>query len=101
MVDGGKLNPFSRARNVFGWRKERIVNCRFGAVLPDGIHFSYQKSQFGHILDGLDMQNFVIFYCNLLYYAVIWYIFWWPICIFSPFGYVLPMKSGNPGVVHS
>jgi hypothetical protein len=52
--------------------------------LLDGI-FSYQKSQFGYILEGLGMQNvgifydkwnilqpFGIFYCPLEYFTALW-----------------------------
>jgi hypothetical protein len=57
------------------------------AGLPDGL-FSYQKSQFGYILDGLAMQDVCAFYDHLVYvwpfdtfydyfvyFEVIWYIF--------------------------
>jgi hypothetical protein len=42
--------------------------------LPDGI-FSNQKSQFGQILEGLEIENIGIFYGHLEYITVIWYIF--------------------------
>jgi hypothetical protein len=55
-------------------------------VLPDGL-FSYQKSQFGFILEGLRMGNVClfynhlnilrplgVFYCCLVQFVVIWYI---------------------------
>jgi hypothetical protein len=35
--------------------------------LPDGI-FSYQKSQFGKILEGLGIENVGIFYCSVEFY---------------------------------
>jgi hypothetical protein len=39
-----------------------VDNCRhFEAGLPDGI-FSNQKSQFGKILEGLAMEDVVIFH---------------------------------------
>jgi hypothetical protein len=43
------------------------------AGLPDGL-FSYQKSQFGYILDGLGMEIVGIFYEHFEYYMRIWYI---------------------------
>jgi hypothetical protein len=59
--------------------------------LPDGL-FSYQKSQFGCILEGLGMENVGIFYDRLEYFTDIWYNLW-PFCIarghlvyFSKFG---------------
>jgi hypothetical protein len=55
--------------------------------LPDGI-FSNQKSKFGQILEGLAMADalvfyvrlnilkpFGIFYVNLVYFKIIWFIF--------------------------
>jgi hypothetical protein len=43
--------------------------------LPDGI-FSKQKSHFGEILEGLEMENVGIFYGHLEYVLAIWYILW-------------------------
>jgi hypothetical protein len=43
--------------------------------LPDGL-LSYQKSQFGYILEGLGMENVGIFYDYLEYLTAIWYILW-------------------------
>jgi hypothetical protein len=42
--------------------------------LQDGI-LSYQKSQFGYILEGLGMENFGIFYCRWINFMGIWYLF--------------------------
>jgi hypothetical protein len=72
--------------------------------LPDGI-FSNQKSQFGSILECLAMKDVGIIYCHLVYFMAIWYILWpFGICIFcshfgifSPFWFLAPKKSGNPG----
>jgi hypothetical protein len=36
--------------------------------LPDGI-FSYQKCQFGYILEGLGTENFVVFHGHLVFFA--------------------------------
>jgi hypothetical protein len=60
--------------------------------LPDGI-FSNRKSQFGYILEGLAMEDvgiflaiwsilrqFGLFYGNLVYFVVIWYIFTVLVC---------------------
>jgi hypothetical protein len=44
------------------------------AGLPDGT-FSYQKSQFGQILEGLGMVNVGIVYGLLEYFTVILYIY--------------------------
>jgi hypothetical protein len=41
--------------------------------LPDGI-FSFQNSQFGHILDGRGMENVDKFYGNLENFTDIWFI---------------------------
>jgi hypothetical protein len=40
--------------------------------LPDGL-FLNQKSQFGYILEGLGMENVVLFYDHLEYFMAIWY----------------------------
>jgi hypothetical protein len=45
------------------------------AKLPDGI-FSYQKSRFGYIWEGLGMENVGIFYVHLEYLTAVWYILW-------------------------
>jgi hypothetical protein len=71
--------------------------------LPDGF-FSDQKSQFGHILEDLGMENVVINSGHLDYFATIGYILW-EFDNFVVLGYVFPRfdilyseKSGNPGV---
>jgi hypothetical protein len=46
------------------------------AGLPDGL-FSNQKSQFGQILEGLGMENVVIFYDHLEYFMAIWHNICW------------------------
>jgi hypothetical protein len=63
--------------------------------VPDGL-FSYQKSQFGYILEGLGMENVGIFYGPLVHFTAIWYVFviWY---ISSCFGMLCQEKSGNPG----
>jgi hypothetical protein len=40
--------------------------------LPDGL-FSYKKSPFGYILEGLGMENVGIFYYHLEYYTAMWW----------------------------
>jgi hypothetical protein len=69
--------------------------------LPDGL-FSNQKSHFGLILEGLRMENVVIFYDHLEYFTAIWYNVW-PFGIvcgnlvyFSRFGMFGPRKSWQP-----
>jgi hypothetical protein len=52
-----------------------------GAGLPDGI-FSYQKSEFGYILNGPGMDFAGIFYGQWVYFAPIGYVSW-------PFGIFL------------
>jgi hypothetical protein len=68
------------------------------AELPDGF-FSNQKSKFGEIFEGPNLENVVIFYGHLEYgifydhlvhYVLIWY-------IFSGFGIMYQEKSGNHG----
>jgi hypothetical protein len=73
--------------------------------LPDAL-FSYQKSQFGSILEGLGMENvgmfvtiwnilrpFGIICGSLVYFVVIWYIFHVLVCLDQE-------KSGNPDVCY-
>jgi hypothetical protein len=43
--------------------------------LSDGL-FSYQKSQFWYILEGLGLQNVDIFYDHWEYFSAIWLILW-------------------------
>jgi hypothetical protein len=63
--------------------------------LPDGL-FSNQKSQFGKILDGLAMENLVIFCDHLVYFTAIGNILWLfgifggTLVYFSPFWYFGP-----------
>jgi hypothetical protein len=38
--------------------------------------FAHEKSQFGYIGEGLGMENVVIFFGHLTYFAAIWYVFW-------------------------
>jgi hypothetical protein len=71
--------------------------------LPDGV-FSNQKSQFWENLDGLGMENVVIFNGHLEYFTAFWFNLW-PFGIvcghfvyYSPFWYVWTKKSGNPGM---
>jgi hypothetical protein len=40
--------------------------------LPDGL-FSNQKYQFGNFLEGLGMEDVVIFYEYLEYFMAVWY----------------------------
>jgi hypothetical protein len=40
--------------------------------LPDGL-FSYRKSQFGYISEGLGMENVDIFHDHLEYFKAAWY----------------------------
>jgi hypothetical protein len=48
------------------------IKVRSTAGLPDG-KFSNQKSKFGKILEGLVMEDVVIFYGHLVYFTAIWY----------------------------
>jgi hypothetical protein len=71
------------------------------AGLPDGI-FSNQKSQFGQILEGLEMENVGIFYGYLENITAIWYILWpfgklviiW--YFFSQFWFIVSKKIWQP-----
>jgi hypothetical protein len=58
--------------------------------LPDGI-FAYQKSQFGHILEGLGIKNVGTFYCNFEYCTSIWYIYYYVGVYFDHFVYFPPI----------
>jgi hypothetical protein len=65
------------------------------ARLPDGL-FSYQKSEFGEILEGLRLENVDICYGHLEYFTDTWDILR-PFCVhFFGFGTVHQEKSGNP-----
>jgi hypothetical protein len=90
--------------------------------LPDSLSSKNKKSQFGYILEGLEMENVGIFYghleyfmvilyilqsfgifCSpLVYFAVIWYIlqsfgiFCSHLVYFAVTWYVLRRKIGNP-----
>jgi hypothetical protein len=68
------------------------------AGLSDGI-FSYKKSQFRYILEGLAVENFVlvIFYQHLLYLVITRNILWYFGILFPSFGMLHQDKSGNPG----
>jgi hypothetical protein len=68
--------------------------------LPDGL-FSNQKSKFGSILEGIEMEHIGIFYGHLEYIMAIWYIIW-PfggilVYYFTRFGILYNEKYGNPG----
>jgi hypothetical protein len=66
------------------------------------VFFSDQKYQFGYILEGLEMENVVIFSDHLEYFTTTGYILWafsnfvviW--YTFRRFGILYPEKSGNP-----
>jgi hypothetical protein len=59
--------------------------------LPDGT-FSIQKSKFGSILEGLEMENVGIFYGPLEYSMAVWYIFGNLVFL----GILYHEKSGKP-----
>jgi hypothetical protein len=69
--------------------------------LPGGL-FSNQKSQFGQILDGLVMEDVVIFYGHLVHFTVFYYISWTfgtvrgNLVHFFPFWYFVPRKIWQP-----
>jgi hypothetical protein len=73
----------------------------FRTGLPDGL-FSYQKTQFGYILEGLGMETVGIFYEHLEYFSAIWYIFLQfgiacgRLVYFSRFGMFGPRKIWQP-----
>jgi hypothetical protein len=65
--------------------------------LPDGL-FSNQKSQFGYILEGLEIGIFyghLEYDTHLVYLKDILYIFW-SFGTFFPFWYVVPRKIWQP-----
>jgi hypothetical protein len=74
-------------------RKPQLTNG-----LPDGI-FSYQKSQFGYILEGHAMEDVGIFYGHLVHLTAIWNILWtfngYLVYIFTVFGMLGQEKSGS------
>jgi hypothetical protein len=45
------------------------------AGLPDGL-FSKQKSKYGKFLEGLALEDVVIFCGHLVYFSTIWYNIW-------------------------
>jgi hypothetical protein len=61
--------------------------------------FSYQKSQFGHILEGLGMETVGIFYERLVYFMPfgIFGIWCGALVYFPRFGIMYKEKSSNPG----
>jgi hypothetical protein len=61
--------------------------------------FSYQKSQFGHILEGLGMETVGIFYERLVYFMPfgIFGILRGALVYFPCFGMMYEEKSYNPG----
>jgi hypothetical protein len=63
--------------------------------LPDGI-FAFQKSLFGCILEGLEIESVGIFYQHLVYFISLWYILW-SFGIYFQFGmlYVCMYISGK------
>jgi hypothetical protein len=73
------------------------VGLSFPAGLPDGL-FSNQKSKFGKILEGLAMEDVVIFYGHLVHFTVFCYILltFGKVCgnlvHFIPFWYFVPRK---------
>jgi hypothetical protein len=54
--------------------------------LPDSLSSKNKKSQFGYILEGLEMENVGIFYDHLEYFKAIWYILWQCGIFFPVFG---------------
>jgi hypothetical protein len=59
--------------------------------LPDGCILSYQKSEFGYILEHLGMENVGIFYCNLEYCTANWYTYFMAILVkFVVIWYISP-----------
>jgi hypothetical protein len=99
------FSPFCFVKNIF------LIATPVQAGLPDGI-FSWQKSQFGKIFEGLAFEVVDMFHCLLVhvfyghlvhfmaiwytYFIAIWYILW-SFGIFSGFGILHHEKSGNPG----
>jgi hypothetical protein len=69
--------------------------------LPDGL-FSNQKSKFGLILEGLAIEDVVMFYRHLVHFTVFCYILWTfgvvrgILVYFFRFGILYQEKSGNP-----
>jgi hypothetical protein len=87
-------NSFTSVRSQFWQDCGRVAS---------GYIFTYQKSQFGYILEGLAMGNvctyifyifgkFGILYRNLVYFNAIWYIYGHLISLWS-FG-ILPAHFG-------
>jgi hypothetical protein len=60
------------------------------------VHFSNQKSQFGYISGGLELENIDIFYSYLDYFTAILHVYFtafWSLGIFTPFWYIAPRKN--------
>jgi hypothetical protein len=70
--------------------------------MPDGI-FSFQKSQFGYIFEGLRMEIIGIIYEHLIQFTAVLCIlykfgtFCGHLVYFFPFWYVAPRKIWQPG----
>jgi hypothetical protein len=84
------------------WNPRQITYvCRAG--LPDGL-FSNQKSQFGQILEGIELKAAGILYGHLVNFPSIWYIlrhfgiFCGNLVYILRFGILYHEKSGNPDV---
>jgi hypothetical protein len=60
--------------------------------LPDGL-FSNKKSQFGYVLEGLAVENVVIFCGHLVNFSAIWH-------FLMAIWYVLPRKIWQPFPIH-
>jgi hypothetical protein len=68
-----KLSIVNQQRLFF--KKKFQDNNQLQSGLPDCL-FSNQKSQFGCILEGLGIENVVIFYDRWEYFMAIWYNLW-------------------------
>jgi hypothetical protein len=66
-LGSSKFSFFAREKNIF-----RNVFWKQGCQM----FFSNQKSKFGYILEGLGMENFVIFYDHLVYFMAVCYSLW-------------------------
>jgi hypothetical protein len=65
---------------------------------------SYQKCQFGNVLDGPGLENVGMFYGHLVYFMANWYTYFKSYLVhfvailvyFNRFGMLCQEKSGNP-----
>jgi hypothetical protein len=84
------------------WLPDGTFSSQKSQLVLPGCLFSYQKSQFGEILEGHRMENIGILYDHLEYFTAIWYGLWTfgivcgHLVYVSCFGMFVPSKIWQP-----